>query len=101
MRGDRNSFFIWLRRGLRPQQLSRAWEEATIPLHAAEAKGGGDLPDSGSLLEVDGAELSSVRRVDGVVEVRVWNPSHEPREARVAGRTVRLGPARIETIRLD
>jgi len=101
MRGDRNSFFIWLRRGLRPEQLSRAWEEATISLHGAEAKGGGDLPDSGSLLEVDGAELSSVRRVDGVVEVRVWNPSDEPREARVAGRTVRLGPARIETIRLD
>ena len=72
-----------------------------MPRHTAEAPGGGDLPDSGSLLEIEGAELSSVRKVDGVVEVRIWNPSNEPREARVAGRAVRLGPARIETVRLD
>ena len=50
---------------------------------------------------IEGAELSSVRKVDGAVEVRIWNPSQEPREAWVAGRFVRLGPARIETIRLD
>jgi len=41
-----------------------------MPRHTAEAPGGGDLPDSGSLLEIEGAELSSVRKVDGVVEVR-------------------------------
>ena len=72
-----------------------------MPRHTAEAPGGGDLPDTGSLLEIEGAELSSVRKVDGVVEVRIWNPSNEPREAKVAGRAVWLGPARIETVRLD
>src|SRR5438477_168731 len=101
MRGDHNNFWIWLRRGLNSEQLSRAWEEATMPRHTAEAPGGGDLPDTGSLLEIEGAELSSVRKVDGVVEVRIWNPSNEPREAKVAGRAVWLGPARTETVRLD
>lgn len=93
---------IWLRRGLRPEDLSRAWEEATVSGGGGvEARGGGDLPDTGSLLEIEGAELSSVRKVGGAVEVRIWNPSDELRDARVAGRAIRLGPARIETIRLD
>jgi hypothetical protein len=42
-----------------------------------------------------------VRKVDGHTEVRIWNPSKEPREARVEGRSIRLGPARVETVRLD
>ena len=92
---------IWLRRGLRPEDLNRAWEEATLSGGMGEARGGGELPDVGSLLEVEGAELSSVRKVDGHTEVRIWNPTGEPREAKVGGRAIRLGPARIETIRLD
>jgi mannosylglycerate hydrolase len=96
-----NSFFvITVRRGVEPMDLARAWEEATLAGTSAEATGGGDLPEQGSLLDVEGAELSSVRKVDGHTEVRIWNPSQETREARVAGRVVRLGPARIETIRL-
>jgi hypothetical protein len=78
------------------------WEDTAISGGSvALARGGGDLPDTGSLLEVEGAELSSVRKVDGHTEVRIWNPGRKAREARVAGRTIRLGPARIETIRLD
>jgi hypothetical protein len=46
-------------------------------------------------------QLSAIRRVgdggDGI-EVRVWNPELEERMARVAGRTVALGAAGIETI---
>jgi hypothetical protein len=49
---------------------------------------------------VEGAELSSVRRIDGRVQVRVWNPSPERRVARVAGREVVLGPGRIETVEI-
>jgi hypothetical protein len=100
MRGGQ-VFELWLRRGLRPEDLPGAWEQVALALRVAEAKGGGDLPDTGSLLEVEGAELSSVRKVDGRTEVRIWNPSRETRTARVGGRAIRMGPARIETIRLD
>jgi len=51
--------------------------------------------------QVEGAELSSIRRVDGHLEVRIWNPSTtETRQARVGDRTFEIGPARIETVRL-
>jgi hypothetical protein len=100
MRGDQ-PWVIWLKRGLLAEDLPGAWEQVVLAAKVAEAKGGEDLQVTGSLLEVEGAELSSVRMVDGHVEVRVWNPSREPRDAKVAGRAIRLGPARIETIRLD
>jgi alpha-mannosidase len=86
--------------GARRQDLLPAWERFALPHLTASAPGGGELPDSGSLLEIHGAELSSVRRVGGEIEVRVWNPSSEPREADVGGRAVHLGPARVETVRL-
>jgi alpha-mannosidase len=87
-------------RGIGAEDLPRLWERTYLLIRAVQAPGGGELPDRGSLLDVEGAELSSIRRVDGHTEVRIWNPSQETREARVAGRVVRLGPARIETIRL-
>jgi len=84
----------------RRQDLLAAWERFALPIVEREAAGGGSLPDRGSLLQVEGAELSSVRRPDGRVEVRVWNPSTEPARARVAGETVELRPAEIRTLRL-
>jgi alpha-mannosidase len=84
----------------RREDLLPAWDRFALSLVAREAAGGGPLPDRGSLLEVSGAELSNVRRRDGAVEARVWNPELEPRAARVGGVEVRLGPARIETVRL-
>jgi hypothetical protein len=43
--------------------------------------------------------LSNVRRKDGVLEVRLWNPSAErSANVRVAGNAATIGPARIETI---
>jgi alpha-mannosidase len=99
MRGFHH-FSITLRRGIGPADLITAWEGATLSGVVGQARGGGDLPETGCLLDVEGGELSSIRKVDGHTEVRIWNPSNEAREAKVAGRSIRLGPARIETIRL-
>ncbi len=100
----RTSFLLAVLPSATPQELLPAWERLALPLAAVSLPGGGsDLPGSGTLLEVMGAELSAIRRVgdggDGI-EVRVWNPELEERMARVAGRTVALGAAGIETIML-
>ena len=87
-----------LRRGVSKAELPAAWERASLPTPAVMAPGGGDLPDRGSLLEVEGAELSAIRKVGGTVQVRIWNPSGVARTARVAGHEVVLGPARIEDV---
>jgi alpha-mannosidase len=100
MLGD-HGVLVSIQRGVPEEGLPATWEERTMLFKAARAEGGGDLPDRGSLLEIEGAELSSIRRLDdGSIEVRIWNPSREPRTARVGGRDIRLGPARIETVRL-
>jgi len=92
---------VSIRRDVADAGLPSAWEEAMLPLRSVRAPGGGGLPDRGSLLEIEGAELSSIRRLDdGAIEVRIWNPSMDPRTARVGGRDIPLGPARIETVRL-
>jgi alpha-mannosidase len=93
-------FEIAVVEGPRAEDLPAAWERSFLPLATAAAPGGGDLPDRGSLLEVEGAELSAVRRVGGRVQVRVWNPSPQPKTARVAAQEVPLGPARIEDVEL-
>jgi hypothetical protein len=93
-------FFLAVAAGIRPEGLPATWERINLLGASAQAKRKGDLPDTGTLLEVEGAELSSVRKVDGKVQVRIWNPSLEPRTARVAGREVQLGPGRIEDVLL-
>jgi hypothetical protein len=74
-----------------------------MPLLETPAPGDGDLPPAGSLLALAGdAQLSNVRRHDGRVEVRLWNARKDrPAEATLDGRTVVLGPARIQTIALE
>jgi hypothetical protein len=79
------------------RQLMRAWERFALPLVSAPASGDGSLAASGSLLEISGAELSSVRRVNGRTEVRIWNPSSRHVLATVDGQTVQMGPAAIAT----
>ena len=93
-------FDLGVASGLQPEDLPGMWERAYLTAATAEAPGGGHLPDSGSLLEVQGAELSAVRKIDGRVEVRVWNPSLEPRTAQVAGGAIELGPAKIADVEL-
>ncbi|MGH2539872.1 MAG: hypothetical protein ACRDGK_05080 [Actinomycetota bacterium] len=83
------------------EELLAAWERFALPIVEVPAAGGGDLPSRGSLLDLDpgGAQLSGVRRVAGDTEIRLWNPwSDRSVGADVAGRPVRLEPARIETL---
>jgi alpha-mannosidase len=94
------AFALGLLPEARREDLLPAWERFVLPLMQSEARGGGDLPARGTLLEVRGAEVSSIRRVGDEMEVRVWNPSLDLVRASIGGRQVELGPARIETIRL-
>jgi mannosylglycerate hydrolase len=98
----RTEFALGLMSGAAPEDLLDAWERFALPLLEVPAVGGGELPASGSLLDVDlhGARLSNIRRVGGAVEVRLWNPNASPVDAVVAGGDVALGPARIETVPL-
>ena len=93
-------FALGIRRDARRATLVEDWERFALPLLQVAAPGGGS-ERSGRLLEVTGGHLSAIRRVAGGVEVRIWNDSREPRDARVGGRAVPLGPARIETLTLD
>ncbi|MGH9047352.1 MAG: hypothetical protein ACRDVW_08560, partial [Acidimicrobiales bacterium] len=61
-------------------------EDATIALESVTSLGGGSRPERGSALRVSGAQLSSVRRHEGLIEVRVYNPA-------VVETTVDLGDA--------
>ena len=49
-------------------------DDVLLPLEVQGSFGGGSRPRRGSTLEVTGAEVTSVRRVDGVLEVRLFNP---------------------------
>jgi alpha-mannosidase len=93
-------FELALQRAAIGDQLMEEWERFALPLIEVPTTGGGSLPASGTLLAVDGdAVLSNVRRKDGVLEVRLWNPSAErSANVRVAGNAATIGPARIETI---
>ncbi|HYU56890.1 MAG TPA: hypothetical protein VEO00_02420, partial [Actinomycetota bacterium] len=61
-----------------PRDLVPAWERLALPLATATAPGGGALAGTGSLLEVIGAALSSVRHRGDALEARLWNPGHAP-----------------------
>jgi mannosylglycerate hydrolase len=65
-------------------------DDAFLPLDLVDGGGEGPLPASGSALHVSGAEVSSLRRVDGEVEMRVFNPTATEVEVRVDGRGGRL-----------
>jgi alpha-mannosidase len=87
-----------------PAALLRGWERCALPIAEASASGGGELPSAASLLDLalDDVQVSGVRRREGRVEVRVWNPRQDRTvQTTVAGRRIDVGPARIETIRLD
>jgi hypothetical protein len=98
-----SAFAIGLRAGAERDELLSDWERFALPLLQASTSGGGDLPRTGALLDIAGdAQLSSVRRHDGHLEVRLWNDREDRAiEAVVGGRIVSLGPARIETFAID
>ncbi len=50
-------------------------DDAFLPLELVHSPGGGTRPDTGSMLHVEGAEVSAIRREAGALEVRVFNPT--------------------------
>jgi mannosylglycerate hydrolase len=91
---------------------------AWLPLQVGRATGTGPLPSAGSRLTVTGAEVSALRRVEGAIEVRVFNPTEETATVGIPGHsgrlvdlrgqhlsrwesTFRLAPWGIATARLD
>ncbi|HEY3943482.1 MAG TPA: glycoside hydrolase family 38 C-terminal domain-containing protein [Acidimicrobiales bacterium] len=60
-------------------------EDLVLPLEVVTGRGTGARPGSGSALQVEGAQVSSVRREGPAIEVRVHNPTP-------ATTTVRVGP---------
>jgi alpha-mannosidase len=62
-------------------------DDFTLPLRVVHAPGTGDLPATGSALEVTGAQVSAVVRREAGLEVRVFNPSDAPTTVSIEGRT--------------
>jgi Glycosyl hydrolases family 38 N-terminal domain/Alpha mannosidase middle domain len=81
--------------------IIHAWERFALPLIEGRAPGGRDLPSKGSLLDLDVPALSSIRKVDGHTEVRIWNPWADEQEARIGATKVTLLPHRISTVRIS
>lgn len=57
--------------GANPYRLTEDFSE---PMVVLPSLGGGTRPVEGRALEISGAEVSSLRRVDGTLEVRLFNP---------------------------
>jgi alpha-mannosidase len=61
-------------------------DDVLLPFEVVSALGGGGTrPTSGSALGIEGAQVSAVRRVGGVVEVRVFNPTSRPTTVTIQG----------------
>jgi len=61
-------------------------DQAFLPLEVTVGTGRGSRPATGSALDLTGAEVSALRRVDGVLEVRVFNPTGETTTVSLPGR---------------
>ncbi len=73
-------------------------DDAFLPLETVHAPGGGDRPSTGSALEIEGAEVSAVRRRAGMLEVRVFNPDDRATTVRVGHRSGWLVDLRGRTL---
>jgi len=60
-------------------------EDAALPLESTPSLGGGRRADRGSALRLEGAQLSSLRRHEGQLEVRVFNPADTEATVRLEG----------------
>jgi alpha-mannosidase len=98
-----------------PYQLADALGN---PLEIVSAPGGGTRVERGSALTLRGAQVSALRRHNGALEVRVFNPSSMPQSLEIEGRvgsvvdlhgqivrpfsgTLDLAPNEIVTLSLD
>jgi hypothetical protein len=61
-------------------------DDVLLPLEVVISRGGGTRAPSGSQLSISGAEVSSVRRDGGVLEVRMFNPKAERTKVSIPGR---------------
>ena len=52
-------------------------DDVLLPMEVLASPGGGSRSPSGRALEVEGAEVSAVRRTEGALELRVFNPRSE------------------------
>ena len=97
------TFALGIRARATPETLLTDHERFALPLAEAIAVGGGDLASTGTFRSIEGdAALSSIRRVGGSLQVRVWNPrSDADITVTIDGDVHRLGPARIETLEVD
>jgi alpha-mannosidase len=100
MLGETRLSFGVLRRA-HSKDLLPAWERFALPLQRVRARGGGNLPDHGKLLDVRGAQLSSIRRRAGALEIRLWNAARTSVRVRTGECVHEMGGARIETFRLE
>ncbi len=73
-------------------------DDALLELELVYAPGGGSRPAEGSALEIEGAEVSAVRRVAGLLEVRVFNPTDQATTVRVGSRSGWLVDLRGQTL---
>ena len=95
----------------------RMAEDVLAELTTVASFGGGTRPRRGSALELLGAEITSVRRHRGALEVRLFNPTDEAVSVSLPNRSgdqvdlrgevlaawsgsVELGPHAITTLRL-
>jgi mannosylglycerate hydrolase len=62
-------------------------DDILLPLEVVDGLGGGTRPTAGSELSISGAEVSAVRRVGGVREVRVFNPQPDVTRVIVDGQS--------------
>ncbi len=67
-----------------PHELA---DQAWVPLEVITGVGRVAGPNRGRVLDVTGAEVSALQRVDGQLEVRVFNPRDEQTTVAVTGRT--------------
>jgi mannosylglycerate hydrolase len=92
-------------------------DDVLLPLEVVSSLGGGKRPASGSELSVDGAQVAAVRREQGELELRVYNPAEVATTVRLGDRSgwiidlrgrpvapfegsFELGPFQIATARL-
>jgi mannosylglycerate hydrolase len=73
-------------------------EDVLMPLEVVHSAGGGARPGTGSAFEVEGAQVSALRRVRGLLEVRVFNPTEAETTVRVRGRSGWLVDLRGRTL---
>jgi hypothetical protein len=85
MRGKRVSLRYAL--ALDCEDPYRLADDVLLPLEPVPSLGGGTRSPSGSELTIHGAEVSALRRVGGVLEARVFNPTAQAAVVSLPGRS--------------